>query len=138
MRVFLLLLLFQILAISSQGRNITFDDLYGFPAFQDPQVSPDGQQIVFVLRTNDLTDNSRQSRLWLMNKDGGELHELNVSEGSTWNPRWDAEGKSIWYLSSNDGITQIGRYWLESQEAQQVTSISSAVSEFFVCLKGIP
>jgi dipeptidyl aminopeptidase/acylaminoacyl peptidase len=87
----------------------------------DPQASPDGRLIVFVLTTIDPTTYDKRSNLWLIGADGRDLRRLTSHQKSDSNPRWAADGKTIWFVSTRSGSSQIWRIPVEGGEAEQVT-----------------
>jgi dipeptidyl aminopeptidase/acylaminoacyl peptidase len=87
----------------------------------DPQVSPDGRQIVFVLRETDLEANKGRTDLWLVNIDGTELKRLTSHSENDSNPRWDTDGKTIWFLSSRTESSQVWRINVDDSETKQFT-----------------
>ena len=54
----------------------------------DPQVSPNGAQVVFVQAEVDLEKNAKQSDLWVVPTAGGEPRQLTRHPGSETHPRW--------------------------------------------------
>ncbi len=130
MRLIVVLLSCFLLYQPAQAEKITFDDLYGIPVCSDPQISPDGQRIIFVLRTTDLSANSREKHLWIMNSDGSHLRQLTQGPTSEWHPRWSTDGKAILFLSDREDGVQVWHLSMEGGEARQVTSLSTAISAF--------
>jgi len=57
-------------------REITFDDLYGLPKCEGARISPDGRQVVFVLKTTDAQKDSSESHLWIMDVSGDGMRQL--------------------------------------------------------------
>ena len=55
---------------SADKRPMTVDDLFRFKRVADPQISPDGKQVVYVVGTVDLDANKISSTLWLASTDG--------------------------------------------------------------------
>ena len=53
-------------------RPITGEDLLALPVAGDPQMSPDGSQIVYTLTVVDRDANVYRSHLWLVPTRGGE------------------------------------------------------------------
>ena len=52
----------------------------------DPQVSPDGKRVAFVLRTTDLEANRGRTDLWLVGADGAGLRQLTSPPGRRLQP----------------------------------------------------
>jgi len=87
----------------------------------DPQVSPDGRLIVFVLRKTDLEANKGRTDLWLVGVDGTGLRRLTSHPEGDSNPRWTPDGKSIWFISTRSESSQVWRIRIDGGEAEQVT-----------------
>ncbi len=130
MRIIALLLCCLFAGISSSARNITFDDLYGLPTCSDPQISPDGRRIVFVLRTNDLTAHTRHSQLWMINADGTGLGQMTHDSAGKSNPRWSPDGNTVLYLADSDNGTQVWALPAGGGEPKTVTALATGVYSF--------
>jgi dipeptidyl aminopeptidase/acylaminoacyl peptidase len=89
----------------------------------DPQVSPDGQYIAFVLRKTDLEANKGRTDLWLIGADGAGLRRLTTHPENDSNPRWAPDGKSIYFLSSRSDSSQVWRIRIDAGEAEQITNL---------------
>ncbi|HJQ31897.1 MAG TPA: prolyl oligopeptidase family serine peptidase [Pyrinomonadaceae bacterium] len=62
----------------------------------DPQWSPDGRSIAFVSdRTGKAFDEGRNTDVWVVPVEGGQLTKISDHEFEDSNPRWSPDGKSI-------------------------------------------
>jgi hypothetical protein len=68
MRIFLGLLLTLAFTMTSLagGRPMTVDDLLAVKTVGDPQISPDGKQVVYVVSEIDRATDKSNSDLWLV------------------------------------------------------------------------
>ena len=89
----------------------------------DPQVSPDGSRIVFVVRETDLEANRGRTDLWLVQTDGTALARLTSHPENDSNPRWAPDGKSVWFISSRSGSSQVWRIGIDGGEARKVSDV---------------
>jgi dipeptidyl aminopeptidase/acylaminoacyl peptidase len=96
-------------------------DMLAMSRISDPQVSPDGRTLAFVVRTTDLDANRGRTDLWLVGTDGAGLRRLTSDPAGDNNPRWSADGRSIWFISSRSGGSQVWRIAVDGGEAEQVT-----------------
>ena len=122
-RFFLLILV--IAPVTFAKRPITFEDLTKIQRISDPQVSPDGKWVAYVQGTVDLEANKTIRHLWLVPTEGGEPRQLTRGEGSDTHPRWSPDGKSIAFISTRGGTSQIWIVPIDGGEARQVTSLST-------------
>lgn len=88
----------------------------------DPQISPDGSQIVYTRRWVNKIDDRWDSGLWIMNADGSKNRFL--VKGS--NARWSPDGTRIAYFADGDPKgTQIFVRWMDAEGASsQVSRVS--------------
>ena len=80
----------------------------------DPQISPDGNQVVFTLSWVNQMEDGFESAVWIMDADGGRRRFL--LEGSS--PRWSPDGTRLAYLAPGEpqGM-QIHVRWMDSEGA---------------------
>ncbi|MGH7225442.1 MAG: TolB family protein, partial [Gemmataceae bacterium] len=88
-------------------RPMTIDDLFRFKRVSDPQISPDGKHVVYVVGTVDLDANSISSTLWLAPTDKGEPRQLTNTSKKDRHPRWSPDGKHILFESNRGGSNQL-------------------------------
>src|SRR5688572_22172320 len=60
-RALVMLAVFSASAVAQSRRPMTFEDFAAMKYVSDPQLSPDGTQIVYAVRTTDLARNTRRT-----------------------------------------------------------------------------
>lgn len=113
-------------------RPLTFNDLIAFGRVSDPQISPDGRWVAYVVDHYDRTTNLRRSSLWLAALATGENRQLTRSpepSGRDRAPRWSPDGKTLAFLSNRDGSWQIWTIRLDGGEAQPLLRLPVDVSD---------
>ena len=126
-RIFLIL----IIVISSslaQKAAFTIETLYSLKNVSDPQISPDGKKIVFVVTSYDMQQGSSNSDLYMMAADGRHLHQLTYDENADYHPRWSANSKEILFISSRKNGAQAWVLPVGGGEARQLTDFYNGVS----------
>src|SRR5436853_344478 len=84
-------------------------DLVTLKRISDPQASPRGDRIAFVLRSTDLAANRGRYDLWMVDAGGGAPVQLTTDPASDDTPRWAPDGRSLYFLSSRSGSNQVWR-----------------------------
>src|SRR5713101_4789714 len=121
------LLLGSGLAISAQEsakHAITFDDMIKFHRIAEPQVSRDGKWVAYTVSTPDLEANRGVSNIWVVPTAGGAARQLTQS-GHDSSPVWPPDGKTLAFLSSRGGDSQVYLLSMEGGEAHALTKIST-------------
>ena len=75
----------------------------------EPQGSPSGDRIAFVVRTTDFAANRGRTDIWTVSVGGGDAAPLTTHEAGDNNPRWAPDGKSLYFLSTRSGSNQVWR-----------------------------
>ena len=63
-------------AVLAETHPFSVHDMLAMDRISDPQVSPDGRTVAFVVRTTDLDANRGRTDLWLVGADGTGLRRL--------------------------------------------------------------
>src|SRR5438093_324972 len=96
--VWLLLTLLSAPALAREAsgrRPMKVDDLFRFKRVSDPQVSPDGKLVAYVVGTADLDKNSSSSSIWLAPTEKGRPRQLTNTTKKDRHPRWSPDGKWV-------------------------------------------
>jgi dipeptidyl aminopeptidase/acylaminoacyl peptidase len=86
-------------ATQTSKRPMTLVDLLNIPRTADPQLSPDGRAITFMLTTPDWKANRRVAHLWRINTDGTGMRRLSNEPGPPLSARWSPDSSTIAFLS---------------------------------------
>jgi len=118
----ILVLMLAALSLADEDRHLTVADLLEFEQVNDPQISPDGNQIIYTRRWVDQQEDRWASALWIMDADGSRHRFL--QQGS--NARWSPSGDRILFLGNGDnGKSQLFVRWMNDEGAvSQVTRVN--------------
>src|SRR5260370_24398981 len=90
----------------------------------EPQISPDGKWVAYTVATPDVDSNRNASNIWIVPTSGGAAFQFTQS-GHDSSPVWSPDGKTIAFLSSRSGDSQVYLLSFEGGEAQRFTKLST-------------
>ena len=111
-------------------RVATVDDLLRIAAVSDPQLSPDGTTVAYVVTRADFDENVQNSDIWQVPTRGGEPVQLTRHVKADTSPRWSPDGTTLAFLSTRTGKAQIHLLDARGGEARALTSHKESVSAF--------
>lgn len=118
------LVLVSTLAAAQEKRALTFVDAIELPTIQDPQLSPDGRQILFVMDKPDWKANRRVAHIYRIGTDGAGQAQLTFGERGESGPRWSPDGKTMAFTARRDADANNQIYLLSiaGGEARRLTT----------------
>ncbi len=113
-------------------RPMSPSDIYNVKTITDPQVSPDGTWVAYVLATPDSAKDKADTDIWMVSWDGKQTVKLTASPEAESHPRWTPDGKYLTFLSSRYETKkdQIWRMDRRGGEAEKLTDLQYGISGF--------
>jgi dipeptidyl aminopeptidase/acylaminoacyl peptidase len=125
---------------SASKRRLDFPDLALFKDVSDPELSPDGEWITYVVRTSNLEKDRRYSDVWMASWDGTRSIQLtHTADASESDPRFSPDGRYISFLAArgsgdeDDKEKEKSQVWLLDRaggEARKLTKLPGGVSDY--------
>ena len=117
------------LAAQAAPRAMTVADLIDMPSVGDPQLAPDGSQVLFTRSETDWEGNRTLSHIWRIDGDGGNEIQLTRGEDGESSPRWSPDRSRIAFLAdrSDDAPRQIFILRNLGGEAEALTEHATSV-----------
>ncbi len=134
-KLLLAVLLFLSLLAGAQSptkRKLRPDDVYRLQTIADPQVSPEGHWVSYVLTSVDSAKDKHNSDLWMVSWDGQQSVQLTHTPDGESAPRWSPDGKYLSFLSSRQGAKG-SQVWLMDRrggEGNKLTDVKGELSDY--------
>ncbi len=109
-------------------RAFSIFDVYRVTPLSGPELSPDGQWIVYTQRRWDLDTMSSSGEIWRMRVDGSDARMLTQSKKGDSSPQFTPDGKSILFVSSRSGSSQLWLLPFDGGEPRQLTDFAPGLS----------
>ena len=123
MRYTVLALLLGFAQTPATPRPMKLVDLLDIPSLGDPQLSPDGREVLYVLTAADWKADRSVGHIWRTSADGSgpPVQMTNATRGES-EPRWSPDGRVIAFVATRDSdVAQIYLISDAGGEARQLT-----------------
>ena len=84
-------------------RTLNSDDFFRVQDLSDPQVSPDGLWVAYVVSSNDRESDEARSAIWMVSWDGKEHLQLTSAAEDTRKPKWSPDGRYLAFIAKPAG-----------------------------------
>jgi Tol biopolymer transport system component len=111
------------------GRAVVPDDLLRLKFVGDPQISPDGSRVAFVVTTLSQEHDEYTSSIWMVDATGGEPRRFTAGPKRDFAPRWSPDGTRLAFLSDREVKKKPQLYVIPvgGGEALRLTDLKSGV-----------
>ena len=107
------------------------DDYFALRYPGSPQVSPDGRWVAYTVSGQDLANDRRFTRIWMVPLAGGEPMFMTARDSSAWSPRWAPDGEHLSFIAtSGEGSSQVYTLDIRGGERVQLTDIAGGVESY--------
>ena len=129
MRIVMLAILTMATAAVADENRFTSIDVFELEFAGDPQISPDGTEVVYVRNSNDVMSDQAVANLWIVSADGKSHRPLLSGANSYSSPRWSPSGDRLAYISSDgDRGAQIHVRWMDTGQTAVLSNVRGGPS----------
>ena len=119
---------------AAQSRQIELNDFAKITTVSDPQISPDGKAIVFVVARPNLDQDRIDRELVLIDIATGTQRVLTYERKGAGSPRWSPTGDRLAFVaadgSAKDAKPQVFILPMSSGEARKITDAPNGIEQF--------
>jgi dipeptidyl aminopeptidase/acylaminoacyl peptidase len=123
-----LLVLVPMPAAAQGPAAFTVDEMLKLKRLSDPQLSPDGTRIAFVVTDVSQDQNTRNNDIWVVPVAGGAPARIAGTDRSEDRPRWSPDGRQLAFVSNREGGPQVWVIPSAGGEPKKLTSIATGIS----------
>ena len=110
----------------------SIDDGVNLVRVSSPQISPDGERVLFLRNELDWEKNKRDSRIWIVGADGTGARPYTAEVGDR-SPQWSPDGRWVSFVRSVGEEEKVGQIFLlptDGGEAVQLTRHPTSVGRY--------
>ncbi len=125
-----LMCLFGLQLVVSQTQKLPFQpmDVFGLEWASDPQISPDGSQIVYKRNGFDIMKDNSRGNLWIINADGTSHRKLTSREVTESQASWSPTGDRVVFTSTTEEGSEIYMYWNKTGQIAKISQLEKSPS----------
>ncbi|MFL2610894.1 MAG: TolB family protein [Flavobacteriaceae bacterium] len=124
----LIMVLIFFITVNAQKYTLEPLDIFKLQYISNPQISPDGNSILYERNYKDIMTDSNYSNIWIVNYNGSNSRPITTGNKKYSQPTWSNDGKKILFKSRNDKATELYLYELEKKSLQMLTTVQSDIS----------
>ena len=109
--------------VGSASDRFVLTDTLELEYVSEVQISPDGNQVVYVREFADVMTDLRHTNLWIVNSDGGGHRPLTSGKFNDHSPRWSPDGNRLTFISNREGESQIFVRWMDPGNLSRLTNL---------------
>ncbi|MEO0311105.1 MAG: hypothetical protein RIQ89_762 [Bacteroidota bacterium] len=125
----LLLAIFLINGANAQS-GITAENLQQLGRLSDPQISPDGKDVIYNVRWNNLEANAGQSELYKVNVSSKAVTRLTNDDKTQASAKWNKDGTKIFFLNEDGDAMQLFEMKPDGSNVRRRTNIPGGLDNY--------
>jgi dipeptidyl aminopeptidase/acylaminoacyl peptidase len=122
--------------VNAQTSVITPEFLWKLGRVSDPQLSPDGKEALYNIRSYSLSLNKGNSDIWKVNLETSSVVKLAGDSTNETSAKWSTDGKKVYYLSDKGGVNQLWSMNPDGSNQIQETKLQDDINAYGISASG--
>jgi dipeptidyl aminopeptidase/acylaminoacyl peptidase len=114
----------------TKSDSLTIEKAISWYRISNPRISPDEKRIAFVVTEPIKGSSPPNSDIWMYEIETKKLFQFTWSPKSDNNPKWSPDSRSLAFLSSRGGESQIHLMTLNGGEAVAISKSKTSIKDF--------
>lgn len=112
----------------AQEKNLQPLDIFDLEFAADPQISPDGNQIIYRRTGFDIMKDRSRGSLWMIEEDGNKHFKLTPDQNNESSPTWSPSGDRLAFVRQTEEGSEIYLYWINNGAMARLTQLENSPS----------
>jgi len=114
----------------TEKKTMSIVDFLNIPGISNPQLSPDGEEAIYVLANSDWKANKQVGHIWRVGLNNNDDRQITFGSNGESNPLWSPDGKWISFITKRDDnkVNQIYIMRKDGGEGMVLTNHKTPVS----------
>ncbi|MEE9364024.1 MAG: S9 family peptidase [Cellulophaga sp.] len=122
--------------VEGQEKVFSYLDVFDLEYVADPQISPNGEMIVYRRMGFDIMKDKSKGNLWMIKTDGSKHQKLTSRELGESSAIWSPLGDRLAFVSNTEGGGEIYMYWISSGKIAKISQLPFSPSGLVWSPKG--
>jgi dipeptidyl aminopeptidase/acylaminoacyl peptidase len=131
-----LLVVCLLIYVGTNAQVVTPEFLWKLGRVSDPQLSPDGTEALYNVRTYNMEANSGKSSIWKVNIQTGTTTKLASDSVNGSSAKWSLDGKKVYFLSPKSGSSQLWSINADGSNLSQVSAFPYDINYYGISASG--
>ncbi|PQJ33600.1 peptidase S9 family protein [Salinibacter sp. 10B] len=106
--------------------NFDLEHVFDLEYATDPQLSSDGNHVVYARTFMDKRADRRSTRLWMVGTDGTGHRPITDPDTRASQPRWSPSGDRVAYVAATEDGAEIYVRWMDSGQTARLTQLEQS------------
>jgi dipeptidyl aminopeptidase/acylaminoacyl peptidase len=117
-------------AMAQTKQKLTPELLFKMGRVNNPQLSPNGKQVLYEVKHYDLSTNKGTNIAYIINLPAGNPIAVTDAKTNAFDVQWKPDGSKVTFLSSESGSVQLWEIDIDGKNKTQVSDIAAGINAY--------